>query len=133
MSVLKVKVILEAYYDQEKLSWILTGGNREYLKVEDGVSVESAKNWETFPERINITAVEGMEFKTNVVPQPQEGQTEPTTLTLEKVFPLKDPQGLQWDMADLEADNCSGRNQLGEYFRDVVPKGNLERGVGSAH
>lgn len=34
--------------------------------------------------------------------------------------PLPDPQTLQWDSADIEAEGCSGTNQLGEYFRDVI-------------
>ena len=34
--------------------------------------------------------------------------------------PLPDPQTLQWDSADVEAEGCSGTNQLGEYFRDVI-------------
>lgn len=33
---------------------------------------------------------------------------------------LPNPQTLQWDLADMEAENCSGYNQLGEYFRDVI-------------
>lgn len=34
--------------------------------------------------------------------------------------PLPDPQTLQWDSVDVEAEGCSGTNQLGEYFRDVI-------------
>lgn len=33
---------------------------------------------------------------------------------------LPDPQTLQWDSVDMEAEGCSGTNQLGEYFRDVI-------------
>ena len=32
--------------------------------------------------------------------------------------PLPDPQTMQWDSADVEAEGCSGTNQLGEYFRN---------------
>lgn len=34
--------------------------------------------------------------------------------------PLPDPQTIQWDSADVEAEGCSGTNQLGEYFREVL-------------
>lgn len=34
--------------------------------------------------------------------------------------PLPDPQTIQWDSADIEAEGCSGTNQLGEYFREVL-------------
>lgn len=33
---------------------------------------------------------------------------------------LPAPQTLQWDMTDREAEGCSGYNQIGEYFRDVI-------------
>lgn len=33
---------------------------------------------------------------------------------------LPDPQTMQWDSADVEAEGCSGTNQLGEYFREVL-------------
>lgn len=35
---------------------------------------------------------------------------------------LPNPQTLQWDLADMEAENCSGYNQRGEYFRDVIAR-----------
>ncbi len=33
---------------------------------------------------------------------------------------LPAPQTLQWEMTDREAEGCSGYNQIGEYFRDVI-------------
>ncbi len=36
--------------------------------------------------------------------------------------PLTDPQTLQWDLVDLEAENSGGINQLGERFRDVIDR-----------
>jgi len=35
---------------------------------------------------------------------------------------LPNPQSIQWDMTDVEAEGSSGRNQLGTYFRDVIAK-----------
>lgn len=33
---------------------------------------------------------------------------------------IKDPQTLAWDLYDLDSEDGSGRNQLGEMFRDRV-------------
>lgn len=33
-------------------------------------------------------------------------------------YDLKDPQSLQWDISDF--DGCSGRNQMGTFFRDRI-------------
>lgn len=48
----------------------------------------------------------------NVITYDEKGAADKT--------PLPDPQTLQWDSVDVEAEGCSGTNQLGEYFRDVI-------------
>ena len=40
-------------------------------------------------------------------------------LTINSVA-IKDPQVLQWDISDLDSEDGSGRNQLGQMFRDRV-------------
>lgn len=47
-----------------------------------------------------------------------EQATETTTLE----YDLPNPQSIQWDMADIEAEGCSGMTQTGTYFRDVIAK-----------
>lgn len=130
MSILKVKVNLDAYYDNTGSAWMLTSNNERHLKVGDNLTVSSKANWDNAPKTLKITEVKGSMFKTDQVPQvntqppakSDDIEVAPTSISLEKTIPLKDPQTLQWDMVDLEAENCSGRNQLGEYFRDVFAK-----------
>ena len=48
--------------------------------------------------------------------------TDGTTEDDDVIYPLPNPQSIQWDMADIEAEGSSGRTQMGTYFRDVIAK-----------
>ena len=114
MNILKKIESVRASYDGssflvEGSMDIQTGNKLAVLSVPQDV--------ETYPEYVTVSSFsEGVLAVEEII----EGLNAEDVVVFGIATPLKDPQSLQWDIADLEG--SSGRNQSGRYFRDVIAK-----------
>lgn len=126
MAILNVKIRMEAGYDAAESSWTVISGNGDHINTGDILNAEPSEKWKDAPKQLKVIDMrEDGTFVTDTNPVWEDNAGEEPVqikIVMEKVYELKDPQTMQWDSADMEADGCSGTNQLGKYFRDVIDK-----------
>lgn len=124
MAILNVKVRMEVIYSRAEYRWTTSDENLEHIKAGDVFDIVSVENWDNCPEKITVNSIMANLITFDSEPDPElpdgEEQLPDAKIYIEKTYPLKDPQTMQWDSADVEAEGSSGTNQLGKYFRDVV-------------
>ena len=119
MSILNIKIHLEAGYNATNACWNLTEGDIAHVKAGDELAVLSSVNWANAPQTVTVTGVTESGFAASPAPAAaQEGS--PVEAVLVKTYALTDPVSLQWDIADLDSSEGSGVNQLGQTFRDRI-------------
>lgn len=113
MSILNCIKCFEAVYNNgfflcDGVSGIAAGDSLRVIGVPDGVS--------GYPGAVSVFGIDGDSLSFDG--KPFGVLSDGDVFTFGFAVGLRDPQSLQWDIADLEA--ASGRNQAGKYFRDRI-------------
>ena len=112
MSILKKIESVRASYNG---SSFLVGESMDIQAGNKLAVLSVPQNVESYPDYVTVSSfTEG----TLAVEETLQGLMAEDEVVFGILTPLKDPQSLQWDIADLEG--ASGRNQSGRYFRDVI-------------